>query len=174
MSLTKKSFTLIEMLIVVVIIGILAAALIPRLQGVQGRARDVQRKTGLSQIGQGMGVYRQDSGNYSGAISSSMPSSGTLVPSYLASLPTDPKGTSWVLASDFTTTNGNYAAWSNAGGDILLLAARTEIRGSSNGSGVTIAGTTDMSGLQAKLLTATSQLTSLTDWHAWLRYYYAQ
>ena len=60
MSSRKKSFTLIEMLIVVVIIGILAAALIPRLQGVQGRARDVQRKTGLSQLGQGMGVARQD------------------------------------------------------------------------------------------------------------------
>ena len=69
MSLRKKTFTLIEMLIVVVIIGILAAALIPRLQGVQGRARDVQRKTGLSQIGQAMGVYKADyNDTYSGAI----------------------------------------------------------------------------------------------------------
>ena len=31
----KKTFTLIEMLIVIVIIGILAAALVPRLQAVQ-------------------------------------------------------------------------------------------------------------------------------------------
>lgn len=31
----QKSFTLIEMLIVIVIIGILAAALVPRLQAVQ-------------------------------------------------------------------------------------------------------------------------------------------
>ena len=63
MSLRKKTFTLIEMLIVVVIIGILAAALIPRLQGVQGRARDVQRKANLSQIGQGMGVWKSDNGD---------------------------------------------------------------------------------------------------------------
>ncbi len=174
MSLTKKSFTLIEMLIVVVIIGILAAALIPRLQGVQGRARDVQRKTGLSQIGQGMGVLRQDAGTYASGISAPIPNSAALVPSYLASLPTDPKGTSWNLAWDFSTSNGNYAARTNTGngGDILLLAARTEIKGSSNGSGVSFGSVTNMSGLQSVLNTAANN--TLKDWDAWLRYYYAQ
>ena len=44
MSLKKKAFTLVEMLIVVVIIGILAAALIPRLTGAQSKARDAARK----------------------------------------------------------------------------------------------------------------------------------
>ena len=101
MSLTKKSFTLIEMLIVVVIIGILAAALIPRLQGVQGRARDVQRKTGLSQIGQGMGVARQDNKAFSSLINGGNPTSGGLVPAYLASLPTDPIAARPALTTDF-------------------------------------------------------------------------
>lgn len=36
----KRTFTLIEMLIVIVIIGILAAALIPRIQGAQRRSED--------------------------------------------------------------------------------------------------------------------------------------
>ena len=45
-----NAFTLVEMLIVIVIIGILIAALMPRMQAAQGRARDVSRKTALSQI----------------------------------------------------------------------------------------------------------------------------
>ena len=60
----KYSFTLIEMLIVIVIIGILAAALVPRLQSVQSRARDTKRKTDLSQIVTAMEIYRVDNGKY--------------------------------------------------------------------------------------------------------------
>ena len=47
---TIKAFTLTEMLIVIVIIGILIYALMPRMQAAQGRARDVSRKTALSQV----------------------------------------------------------------------------------------------------------------------------
>lgn len=62
MQFSKKSFTLIEMLIVIVIIGILAAALVPRLQDVQARARDAKRKTDLSQIFNGLQIYKADNG----------------------------------------------------------------------------------------------------------------
>ena len=47
---TISAFTLVEMLIVIVIIGILIAALMPRMQAAQWRARDVSRKTALSQV----------------------------------------------------------------------------------------------------------------------------
>ncbi len=60
----RKSFTLIEMLIVIVIIGILAAALVPRLTSVQGRARDTKRKADLRQIAQALEIYKGDNSKY--------------------------------------------------------------------------------------------------------------
>ncbi len=135
MSLRKKTFTLIEMLIVVVIIGILAAALIPRLQGVQGRARDVQRKTGLSQIGQGIGVARQDGLSFSTLIVNGNPvDANVLVPSYLASLPTDPSGTTRTKLAEFSASaaDGKYGGTWNDTTNILILGAFTEIKWSSN------------------------------------------
>lgn len=60
----KKAFTLIEMLIVVVVIGILGTALIPRLQNSESRARDVQRKVDISTIANALSIYKQDHGKY--------------------------------------------------------------------------------------------------------------
>ena len=60
----KKSFTLIEMLIVIVIIGILAAALVPRLQSVQARARDTKRKADLRTIYNANEIYIADNSAY--------------------------------------------------------------------------------------------------------------
>lgn len=60
----KKAFTLVEMLIVIVIIGILAAALIPRLTGVQSRARDVARTADIQQISTALTTYQLDNGYY--------------------------------------------------------------------------------------------------------------
>ena len=57
---TINAFTLVEMLIVIVIIGILIAALMPRMQAAQWRARDVSRKTALSQIQTAIVTYQWD------------------------------------------------------------------------------------------------------------------
>jgi prepilin-type N-terminal cleavage/methylation domain-containing protein len=57
---TIKAFTLVEMLIVIVIIGILIAALMPRMQSAQWRARDVARKNDLSQIQTAIVTSQQD------------------------------------------------------------------------------------------------------------------
>lgn len=52
------------MLIVIVIIGILAAALVPRLQDVQARARDTKRKADLRSIDTALQIYQSDNGQY--------------------------------------------------------------------------------------------------------------
>ena len=63
---TIKAFTLVEMLIVIVIIGILIAALMPRMQSAQWRARDVARKNDLSQIQTAIVTSYQDKWKWPG------------------------------------------------------------------------------------------------------------
>ena len=63
---TIKAFTLVEMLIVIVIIGILIASLMPRMQSAQWRARDVARKNDLAQIQTAIITSQQDRGVFPG------------------------------------------------------------------------------------------------------------
>ncbi len=60
----KKGFTLVEMLIVIVIIGILAATILPKLMGAQDRARDTGRKADLNQLHSAMQLYKIDNMSY--------------------------------------------------------------------------------------------------------------
>jgi len=56
----SKAFTLIELLIVIVIIGILAVALIPRLTGLQARARDTVRIADITTLRTAITAYTVD------------------------------------------------------------------------------------------------------------------
>lgn len=60
----RKGFTLIEMIIIIVIIGILAAVFIPKLQGTQSRARDTQRKVDINTIANALLIYKEENGKY--------------------------------------------------------------------------------------------------------------
>ena len=98
------------MLIVIVIIGILAAALIPRLTGIQARARDTARTADLRNTSTALEVYHLDNGSYPPAqftiLSQLIPSPlSLLIPKTYAvvAIPT-PKGSSLdTIASSLST-----------------------------------------------------------------------
>lgn len=93
LSKKKSWFTLVEMLIVIVIIWLLAASLIPKLTGVQAKARDTVRRTDLSQLWTAVSEFYTDNGTYPWVSvwwQSSDHLSGDMA-QYLKSLPKDPQ-----------------------------------------------------------------------------------
>ncbi|MBW3568717.1 prepilin-type N-terminal cleavage/methylation domain-containing protein [Candidatus Parcubacteria bacterium] len=60
----SKGFTIVELLIVIVVIGILAAIVITTFVGVQKRARDSERKSDLQAMASQIEVYFADNGKY--------------------------------------------------------------------------------------------------------------
>ncbi len=91
-----SGFTIVELLIVIVVIGILAAITIVAYSGVQQKARDAARTSDIKQVQKAIDLYYVDSGNYpslgvdgSGYDIGNL--SAVLVPKYLVKLPTDPQ-----------------------------------------------------------------------------------
>lgn len=116
-------FTIVELLIVIVVIGILAAISIVAYNGIQSRARDTQRKQDVQTISKALELYYIDNGQYPTSVcGSSCPtpkkingswlttSDGSwdflesqLAPKYISELPADP----------MASTSGNPAIYSS-------------------------------------------------------------
>ena len=63
----QSGFTIVELLIVIVIIGILAGLVVTQILGATAKARDTERKTDLDQIANQVEVYFAKAGGYPSA-----------------------------------------------------------------------------------------------------------
>lgn len=64
----QRGFTVVELVIVIAVIAILATITIVAYTGMQGRARDTQRRSDMQTIVEALEMYRLKTGNYPAAV----------------------------------------------------------------------------------------------------------
>jgi general secretion pathway protein G len=106
----QDGFTLIEMMVVILIIGLLALMIVPRLKGVADRAKRTKAQADISELKQALDRYYLDNGSYptsdQGLQALITPPTSGRVPTnyeeggYIEKLPDDPWGHPYVYQSD--------------------------------------------------------------------------
>ena len=109
----RDGFTLIEIMVVILIIGLLALMVVPRLRGVADRAKRTKAQADIQELKQALDRYYLDNGSYpttdQGLQALVSPPSGGRLPSnyeqggYIEKLPSDPWGNQYFYQSDGST-----------------------------------------------------------------------
>jgi len=112
----RKGFTLIEVLVVVVILGILATVIVPRIMGRPEEARRTKAMMDIKSIETSLNLYRIDSGSFPTTEQGlralvEKPTTGVIprkwrIDGYLKKLPKDPWGGDYVYISP--GSSGDY------------------------------------------------------------------
>ena len=115
----EGGFTLLELLIVIVIIGILALLIIPNITSAPKKARDTQRKTDLRAMQKALEEYFVSNNVYPSTATYTTDLTGGNPP-IIKTIPTDPKagGSPYVYTYTAANTNTTYtltACLENAG-----------------------------------------------------------
>ena len=125
-----RGFTLIEIMVVVVILGILATLVVPKIMGRPDEARMVAAKQDIASVMQALNLYRLDNGRYptteQGLKALVTKPASEPVPAnykqggYLPKLPIDPWGTEYQFLSPGLQTEADvisFGADRKAGGE---------------------------------------------------------
>lgn len=113
----QKGFTIVELLIVIVVIGILAALVLNTFSGVQRRARDTERQTDVNSIATQLEVYYNDNGGY--PVLTGQLNSDTWAKTNLKGIDTNalhaPGSTANSMAATADSTHYGYATFASDG-----------------------------------------------------------
>ncbi|OGL24732.1 hypothetical protein A3A68_02355 [Candidatus Saccharibacteria bacterium RIFCSPLOWO2_01_FULL_48_13] len=120
----NRGFTIVELLIVIVVIGILAALVIVTYTGIQQRARDTERKTDINAIHGQVEAYYAQNGAYPALadINTSTWRDANITGLDDAALQ-DPRGTVEELAATASNTQYGYAVFQTDGTTACTTAA---------------------------------------------------
>lgn len=118
MRLRNKGFTLIEVMVVMVILGILAAIIVPKIMNRPDQAREVAARNDIHSIMSALKLYRLDNGQYPTTSQGlkalvQKPQTDPIPPDwhrYLSQVPKDPWGNNYLYLSP--GVHGRVDVWS--------------------------------------------------------------
>ncbi|MCA9344123.1 MAG: prepilin-type N-terminal cleavage/methylation domain-containing protein [Candidatus Nomurabacteria bacterium] len=142
-SLNKKQrgFTIVELLIVIVVIGILAALVITTYSGIQQKGRDTERQTDIKAIHGQLEAYYAQNGHYPTLANvNDSTFRGANMKGLDADALQDPKGSAQTLVATATANSYSYAVTpagcdNGANGECTAYTLTATLEGTIDGSG---------------------------------------